>query len=45
VGHPPLLGTTMAPGFDYQDFAKGHAEELITKYPQHAARIRELVRS
>ena len=44
-GDYALLGATMAPGFDYQDFAKGHAEELIAKYPQHAARIRELARS
>jgi uncharacterized protein len=44
-GDYALLGTTMAPGFDYQDFAKGHTEELIAKYPQDAARIRKLVRS
>jgi len=40
-----LLGTTMAPGFDYADFSKGSAEELAARYPAHAGLIWELLRS
>jgi uncharacterized protein len=43
-GEYALLGTTMAPGFDYADFVKGNADELIAEYPAQAARIRELLR-
>ena len=43
-GEYALLGTTMAPGFDYADFVKGNRDELTRKYPQHAKMIRELTR-
>ena len=30
-----LLGTTMAPGFDFSDFELGKREELIMQYSQY----------
>ena len=44
-GEYALLGTTMAPGFDYADISKGNAEELAARYPAHAGHIRELLGS
>ncbi len=44
-GEYALLGTTMAPGFDYADFSKGNVEQLVTEYPAHAGLIRELLRT
>ena len=41
-GEYALLGTTMAPGFDYGDFVKASRDELTRKYPEHAKIIREL---
>lgn len=38
-----LLGATMAPGFDYTDYADGHHEDLATRYPAVAAMIAELL--
>jgi uncharacterized protein len=37
-----LMGTTMAPGFDYADFESGVRGELIERYPGEEARIRLL---
>jgi uncharacterized protein len=37
-----LLGCTMAPGFDYTDYAHGRREDLIAQFPEHADRIRRL---
>jgi predicted cupin superfamily sugar epimerase len=34
-GRFALLGTTMAPGFDYDEYEAGDREELIRKYPNH----------
>jgi predicted cupin superfamily sugar epimerase len=34
-----LLGTTMAPGFDPDDFELGSRSPLLTSYPQSAAQI------
>ncbi len=34
-----LMGTTMAPGFDYADFELGLRGELIEKYPRESNRI------
>ncbi len=42
-GEYALLGTTMAPGFDYADFTKGNMDELVRRYPAHATMIRELL--
>jgi uncharacterized protein len=37
-----LLGTTVAPGFDFADFEVGTREALIRQYPTHAAWIERL---
>jgi uncharacterized protein len=42
-GEYALLGTTMAPGFDYNDFTKGNLYELVAKYPRYRKRISELL--
>jgi uncharacterized protein len=39
-----LLGATMAPGFDYDDYEQGGRAALIAQYPDHADAIRELTR-
>ncbi len=39
-----LLGTTMAPGFDLEDYESGHADALAAAYPAHAATIGSLTR-
>lgn len=43
-GRFALLGTTMAPGFDARDFSLGRRQELLQRFPEHAALIRELTR-
>ena len=37
-----LMGTTVAPGFDFADYESGQREKLIEQYPQFAKMIREL---
>ncbi len=37
-----LMGTTVAPGFEYIDFEVGNADELATIYPDRAEIIRKL---
>jgi predicted cupin superfamily sugar epimerase len=37
-----LMGTTVAPGFDFADYESGEREKLIEQYPQFAKMIREL---
>jgi predicted cupin superfamily sugar epimerase len=39
-----LLGTTMSPGFDYEDYVSGKADDLIRTWPQRAEMIRALTR-
>lgn len=39
-----LLGTTMAPGFRYEDFEVGGREDLTAAWPAAAARIAALTR-
>jgi uncharacterized protein len=39
-----LMGTTMAPGFDLQDYEGGNRAELIAQYPQYSALITWLTR-
>lgn len=34
-GDYSLVGCTVAPGFDFQDFELAEAESLIAQYPQH----------
>jgi predicted cupin superfamily sugar epimerase len=41
-GQYALLGTTMSPGFAYEDYESGTASELITQWPDRSALIREL---
>ncbi|MGA7855111.1 MAG: cupin domain-containing protein [Candidatus Acidiferrales bacterium] len=41
-GKYALLGTTMAPGFEYEDYETGERQELIARYPQHAELITAL---
>lgn len=40
-----LLGTTVAPGFDYADYADGERDALIAAWPAHAELIRALTPS
>lgn len=39
-----LVGCTVAPGFDFDDFELAKANELVLEYPQHEAIIRSLCR-
>ncbi len=39
-----LLGTTMAPGFDFTDYESGNREYLLRQYPAFAKEIRQLTR-
>jgi len=39
-----LVGCTVAPGFDFEDFEMAERAELIAQYPQHNALIRTLTR-
>jgi predicted cupin superfamily sugar epimerase len=44
TGEFTLMGTTVAPGFEYSDYESGNREELIRLYPAFADRIRALTR-
>jgi predicted cupin superfamily sugar epimerase len=39
-----LLGTTMAPGFDYADYESGKRDQLLERFPQHSDMLRVLTR-
>jgi predicted cupin superfamily sugar epimerase len=39
-----LVGCTVAPGFDFQDFELADREVLTARFPQHAGLIRRLTR-
>jgi predicted cupin superfamily sugar epimerase len=39
-----LVGCTVAPGFDFEDFEMGKREELVGKYPEHRGVIEKLTR-
>ncbi len=43
-GRWALLGTTVAPGFEYADFELGRRNALAKKYPDHKEAIRALTR-
>ncbi|NLE28911.1 MAG: cupin domain-containing protein [Phycisphaerae bacterium] len=43
-GRYALLGTTVAPGFDFADFEYGRRKDLIEQYPDHAQTIIRLTR-
>jgi predicted cupin superfamily sugar epimerase len=39
-----LVGCTVAPGFDFEDFELAKREELLRRYPQHRQVIQSLTR-
>jgi hypothetical protein len=39
-----LVGCTVAPGFDFEDFELAKREELVKRYPQHKQLIQSLTR-
>jgi len=39
-----LLGATMAPGFDYDDYERGTRADLLAQYPKAESLIRRLTR-
>jgi predicted cupin superfamily sugar epimerase len=39
-----LVGCTVAPGFDFEDFEMGKRAELVARYPQHREVTRRLTR-
>lgn len=43
-GKYALLGTTMAPGFEYEDYETGKRPELIARYPHFSPLITTLTR-
>jgi hypothetical protein len=43
-GRFALMGTTVAPGFDYADYESGNRDELIRDFPAFADAIRSLTR-
>jgi predicted cupin superfamily sugar epimerase len=43
-GHYALMGTTMAPGFEFDDYTAGIRKELIAQYPDRAELIALLTR-
>lgn len=44
-GQFALLGTTVAPGFDFADYETGGREMLSARYPKQAEHIRRLTRT
>jgi predicted cupin superfamily sugar epimerase len=39
-----VVGCTVAPGFDFEDFEMGKRQELVARYPQHRVLIEGLTR-
>jgi uncharacterized protein len=39
-----VVGCTVAPGFDFEDFEMGKRDELVARYPQHREVIEGLTR-
>jgi len=39
-----VVGCTVAPGFDFEDFEMGKREELAARYPWHRELIERLTR-
>ena len=40
-----LMGCTVAPGFEFQDFAAGRRSDLLERFPQHRKLITALTRA
>ena len=43
-GHFALMGTTMAPGYEQEDFELGEGDELVAEHPDRVDLIRALTR-
>jgi hypothetical protein len=43
-GEAVLVGCTVAPGFDFEDFALGDPDALVREFPEEEAVIRRLCR-
>lgn len=43
-GEAVLVGCTVAPGFDFEDFALGAVEDLVREFPAEGTLIRRLAR-
>ena len=41
-GRYALMGVTVTPGFEYDDFELGHGDALVTAFPDRAEEIRRL---
>ncbi len=41
-GEFALMGTTVSPGFDFEDYEHGDRDSLISQYPQHEQLIKRL---
>jgi len=39
-----LVGCTVAPGFDFNDFEMGHRQELLKRFPEHRVLIEQMTR-
>jgi len=39
-----LMGTTVTPGFEFEDFTRGDYGELVSQYPQYSSLIKILTR-
>lgn len=44
TGEYALLGTTVSPAFDFDDYEHGHRDELTAEYPEYAEQIEALTR-
>nr|WP_235334007.1 cupin domain-containing protein [Aquabacterium sp. NJ1] len=42
AGSFSLIGCTVAPGFDFEDFSLDDRAVLLGKFPQHAVLVREM---
>ena len=40
-----LIGCTVSPGFEFEDFKMGRRDELIKNFPQHTSLIKRLTKS
>jgi len=43
-GHFSLVGCTVSPGFDFEDFEMARREVLLLEFPEHAVLIEEMTR-
>lgn len=43
-GQWALMGTTVAPGFEFEDFELGHRNEMLNQFPQHHELVNKYTR-